>query len=208
MSLNCCARKQRGRPAVRRFGVGIAILALLALAGCGTLPGARSGGDAAADPRFDRAALALQTGIADEAEHLLDGLATDYPELSGPLLNLGILHAAAGRFEAAEEAFRRAIEVAPADAVAHAELGIVLRHQGRFMEADAAYREALALQPDYALAWRNRGVLLDLYLGRPAEALQCYERYLDLVGGLEADEQVARWVAELQLRSNSRVATR
>jgi len=187
---------------------GITILAALLLAGCGTLPGNRGGSDVSDDPRFDRAALALQAGVADEAEQLLDGLATDYPELSGPILNLGILHAAAGRLEEAEESFRRVIELAPADAVAHAELGIVLRRQGRFVAADAAYREALALQPDYALAWRNRGVLLDLYLGRPAEALQCYERYLDLVGGLEADEQVARWVAELQLRSSSRVATR
>lgn len=207
MLLNCCARDPRGLP-IRRLGTGIAILATLVLAGCGTVPGAHGGSDVSADPRFDRAARALESGVADEAEQLLGGLATDYPELSGPLLNLGILHAAAGRFEAAEDAFRRAIEVAPADAVAYAELGIVLRHQGRFAEADAAYREALALQPGYALAWRNRGVLLDLYLGRPAEALQCYERYLDLVGGLEADEQVARWVAELQLRSNSRVATR
>jgi len=181
-------------------------MAMLLLAGCATLPGA--GDDLSGDPRFDRAARALQAGVADEAEHLLDGLATDYPQLSGPLLNLGILHASADRLEAAEAAFREVLELAPGDAVAHAELGIVLRRQGRFDEADAAYREALTLQPDYALAWRNRGVLLDLYLGRPTEALQCYERYLDLVGGGEADEQVARWVAELQLRSTSRVATR
>ncbi|NGX15674.1 tetratricopeptide repeat protein [Wenzhouxiangella sp. XN24] len=208
MLSNCCASDLRGLPMIRRAPAGTALMAMLLLAGCGTLPGAGSGDDLSADPRFDRATHALQAGVADEAEQLLDGLATDYPELSGPLLNLGILHAAAGRLEAAEAAFRQVLEMAPADAVAHAELGIVLRRQGRFAEADASYREALALQPDYALAWRNRGVLLDLYLGRPAEALQCYERYLDLVGGLEGDEQVARWVAELQLRSNSRVATR
>jgi len=208
MLSNCCARGLLGLPMIRRTAVGTALVAMLLLAGCSTLPGAGSGDDLSGDPRFDRAAHALQAGVADEAEQLLDGLATDYPQLSGPPLNLGILHAAAGRLEAAEAAFRQVLELAPADAVAHAELGIVLRRQGRFAEADASYREALTLQPDYALAWRNRGVLLDLYLGRPAEALQCYERYLDLVGGLEADEQVARWVAELQLRSNSRVATR
>jgi Flp pilus assembly protein TadD len=148
----------------------------------------------------------MQQVPQDAALELLNELVADYPTLYGPWINMGILHAAAGRDEEAEAAFLRAIEVSPQHAVAHAELGIVLRRQGRFAAADAAYREALALDPAYALAWRNLGVLLDLYLGRPAEALQCYERYLELVGGLEADRQVARWVAELRLRSDSRVA--
>jgi Flp pilus assembly protein TadD len=139
---------------------------------------------------------------------LLTALVADYPTLPGPLLNLGIQHAAAGRDEDAERALLQAVELAPGDQVAWAELGIVRRKLGRFAAADEAYRTSLELDPGYALAWRNRGVLLDLYLGRPAEAQECYERYLELVGGKSADEQVARWVAELQLRNSSRVATR
>ena len=204
MSLNCfaslCRRLRREQHALMS-----AACALL-LSACATPQGAPGEAPGADDPRFGHAAAAMQQAPQDAALELLNDLVADYPTLSGPWINVGILHAAAGRDEEAESAFLRAIEVSPQHAVAHAELGIVLRRQGRFAAADAAYREALALDPGYALAWRNRGVLLDLYLGRPAEALECYERYLELVGGLEADQQVARWVAELRLRSDSRVA--
>lgn len=208
MSLNCFASQGR------RLGCGVhtrmagAGALLLLLSGCAMSPAKPGHGPNADDRRFERAVTAMQQGPQEDALELLDELAADYPALSGPWVNLGILHAAAGRDEDAETAFLRAIELSPRHAVAHAELGIVLRRQGRFAEADEAYREALALDPGYALAWRNRGVLLDLYLGRPAEALECYERYLALVGGKDADEQVARWVVELRLRTDSRVATR
>jgi tetratricopeptide (TPR) repeat protein len=185
-----------------------ACAALLLLPGCAAVPGSEGEAPIVDDRRFDQVAAAMHEGPDATALELLDEIATAYPGLSAPWVNKGIVHAAAGRHEEAEAAFRRALEVAPGDAIAHAELGIVLRRQGRFAEADAAYQAALDLDPDYALAWRNRGVLLDLYLGRPAEALECYERYLQLMGGLESDAQVARWVAELRLRTDSRVANR
>ena len=206
MSLNCFASICLGLRRAQRALMSAACALLLSA--CATPQGTPGMAPSADDPRFEHAVAAMQQAPQDAALELLNELVADYPTLSGPWVNVGILHAAAGRDEEAEAAFLRAIEVSPQQAVAHAELGIVLRRQGRFAAADAAYREALALDPGYALAWRNRGVLLDLYLGRPAEALQCYERYLELVGGLEADQQVARWVAELQLRSDSRVATR
>lgn len=191
----------------RRMRALPACMAALLLAGCAS---PAHGPDSAAAPpddrRFDRAAAALQSGAESEALELLTRIADDYPALPGPMINLGILHAAAGRDAEAEAAFLAATEAAPGNAVAWAELGIVLRRQGRFAAADEAYRKALKLDPGYALAWRNRGVLLDLYLGRAAEALECYQRYLELVGGGDGDEQVARWVAELQLRSGARVA--
>lgn len=208
MLLNCCASHGCLNRAAARARLLGACAGLLLLSGCATLPGGERSAPGADDRRFDRAAAAMQEGPDDSALELLDDLVVAYPELPGPWVNMGIVHAGAGRIEDAEAAFRRALEVDARHAIAHAELGIVLRRQGRFEEADAAYRAALELDPDYALAWRNRGVLLDLYLGRPGEALECYERYLALLGGVDADEQVARWVAELRLRTDSRVANR
>ncbi len=208
MLLNCFASHCHPRRAAARAHLLGACAGLLLLSGCAALPGGTGDSPGVDDRRFDQVATAMHEGPDETALELLDEIATAYPELSAPWVNKGIVHAAAGRDEEAEAAFRHALEVAPGNAIAHAELGIVLRRQGRFAEADAAYQAALELDPDYALAWRNRGVLLDLYLGRPAEALECYERYLQLVGGLDADEQVARWVAELRLRTDSRVANR
>lgn len=206
MSLNCFASFCPGMR-LRARGRLLGALGVLLLAGCAT-PGGPGEPPVAADGRFDQAAAAMRQGPQEQALALLDDLATEYPMRPEPWINKGILHAAAGRDDDAETALLRAIEIMPRHAIAHAELGIVLRRLGRFAEADTAYRTALELEPDYALAWRNRGVLLDLYLARPTEALDCYERYLELVGGVEADEQVARWVTELRLRTDSRVATR
>lgn len=208
MSLNYFASgRQRARLAVIALRLG-ACAGFLWLAGCSSVPRDLAGAPEPDDHRFEQAEAALHDGRDHEAMALLTVLVADYPALPGPLVNLGILHAAAGRDEDAERTLLQAVEIAPGDAVAWAELGIARRKLGRFAGADEAYQRSLALDPGYALAWRNRGVLLDLYLGRPAEAQECYERYLALVGGQSADEQVARWVAELQLRNSSRVATR
>jgi tetratricopeptide (TPR) repeat protein len=75
---------------------------------------------------------------------------------------------------------------------------IALRRQGDFKAAQAALQQALASQPDYAPAVLNLGVLLDMYLGEPAQALAQFERYLALTPG--GDAQVAKWVAELKNR--------
>ena len=202
---NCVvSRTLRVSPALVRVAAACAAAGLLV--GCAT-PGG-SGPVGLEDRRFDRAAAALEAGVEQEALELLQDLAVDYPARAGPPITLGLLDAAACLVAEAEAEYRRALEVAPRHPAAWAELGIVLRRQGRLAEAEEAYRQALAADPEYPLAWRNRGVLLDLYLGRPGEALECYQRYLELIGGRDADPQVARWVAELELRSGSRVAGR
>jgi tetratricopeptide (TPR) repeat protein len=83
-------------------------------------------------------------------------------------------------------------------AVAWDELGITLRMEGKFAEARSAYEQAIAANADYAPAHRNLGVLLDLYLGEPAAALEQFERYRQLGG---EDKPVSSWIAELRART-------
>ncbi len=104
-------------------------------------------------------------------------LATAYPSYSGPLLNLGILHAKAGKLDEAEKAIRDAIARNGNNAAAFNQLGIVQRKQGEFKDASDAYTRAVQIDPNYALAWLNLGVLCDLYLQEPQRA-GSYERYL------------------------------
>lgn len=92
--------------------------------------------------------------------------------------NLGnLLQVHLGRYEDAEAAYRRAIELDPADALPWNNLGDLLRyHLGRYDEAEEAYRRAIELDADYARPWFGLGSLLRDPLGRYDEAEAAYRR--------------------------------
>jgi tetratricopeptide (TPR) repeat protein len=151
--------------------------------------------------QFERAGAQMSAGDLAAAEQGFLALATAYPSYSGPLLNLGILHAKAGKLEAAEKVIRDAIARNGNNAAAYNQLGIVYRKLGRFKEADEAYQRAVQVDPNYALAYLNMGVLCDLYLQEPERALEAYERYLSLASA--PDAKVSGWVSELKKRIGS-----
>ncbi len=146
----------------------------------------QAAGKLVAEERFDDAA-AVWTELSARA-----------PALAAPAYNLGLLAMRRGQWPQALEQ----LEAAQARAGGHAgvldALGISYRNLGRFRDAEAAYRASLAAAPDRAAAHRNIGVLLDLYLQQPAEALPHFERYLALTGA--SDKQVSGWIAELKQR--------
>lgn len=143
--------------------------------------------------------IALMQGGEDaRARDIFEQLSEAYPQYSGPWINLGILHANAGRAEDAEAAFGEALRADSANAVAWTELGILYRQQGRFQDSREAYEQAIAADPQYALAYRNYGILLDLYLAEPAAALAAYQSYQAL--DTEQDEQIERWIVEVSRR--------
>ena len=203
----------RAAQVTKAFVVAGALVASLALAGCGGTPtrpaaepreaaGARVAPDAPV-PDDVLAAHARAVDLMRRGEHAaaaaeLEAIAAAHPELPGPHVNLAILHRKVGRDDDAMRALERALAVDPNHPEANNELGILLRERGEFEAAEAAYRRALAARPDYALALYNLGVLLDLYLQRPAEALECYETYQRVAP--EPDERVARWIVDLKRR--------
>jgi superkiller protein 3 len=65
-----------------------------------------------------------------------------------------------GRFDEAEAAFRRVLEIRPGNALDHVNLGGALARQGKLDEAVAAYREAVALDPREPSARNNFGMAL------------------------------------------------
>jgi tetratricopeptide (TPR) repeat protein len=148
--------------------------------------------------QFDNAVAMVNAGNFAAAEGAFRSLAAAYPSYSGPLVNLGILHAKAGRLDEAEKSLRSAIERKADSAAAYNQLGIVYRRQGRFKEADEAYSRAVQIDPAYANAYLNLGVLCDLYLQQPERALEAFERYLSLASA--PDEKVSAWVKELKVR--------
>ena len=80
----------------------------------------------------------------------------------GVQIALGNLLVAQKRFEDAEQAYNKAIELNPDDAAAYYNLGILLVDQKRFEDAEKAYNKAIELNPDYAAAYYNRACLYAL----------------------------------------------
>ncbi|HEX8360850.1 MAG TPA: tetratricopeptide repeat protein [Longimicrobium sp.] len=77
-------------------------------------------------------------------------------ETARQALAAGLLLLEQGKAAEAEAELRRALSIAPADAVLHANLGTALAQQRRWSEAEAAYRAAVWLDPSNA---RFRGLL-------------------------------------------------
>jgi Flp pilus assembly protein TadD len=155
----------------------------------------------AAAQAYARGVAAIRAGAWLEAELELEQLVAQYPSYPGPHVNLAIVYLHDGRREDARAELDRALAVAPNHPAANNELAILLREQGEFEAAEQAYRRAIAADPDYALAHYNLGVLLDLYLRRPAEAVEQYELYQSLQ--VTPDETVGRWIIDLRRRSGA-----
>ncbi len=191
----------------RGRGIPLALAGLLAvlLAACATAPEVETTPTAspleiseAAKQRYQEALALMDAGLLEQAQVILEEMTRDYPRLAGPHVNLGIIHRRSDRPVRAEQALRKAIELRGDNPAAYNELGILYRELGRFEEAEAAYREALKIDPRYGLAHLNLGILLDIYLQRPKEALTHYETYQGLQE--KPDKEVALWIVDLKRR--------
>jgi Flp pilus assembly protein TadD len=167
-----------------RISRALVLFMITGLTGCAVAP-PETGPAAQMDPQVQANFDAAMTAAAEGQK------------LVAPQLNLAILYAENGREDESETLLLTLLETRPDEPEAWNQLGILRRKTGRFEEADVAYLAALEADPDYARAHRNRGVLLDLYLNRPAEAVDHYRRFVQLN---EGDEEVERWIAELELR--------
>jgi tetratricopeptide (TPR) repeat protein len=148
-----------------------------------------------------RAMVAMRAENWLQAELELEQLTKEYPAYPGPFVNLALVYLKDGRRDDARAALDHALAVDPGHAAANTQLGVLLREQGKFQDAERAYRKALATDPKHALAHYNLGVLLDVYLRKPAEALEQYELYQSSLAA--PDETVGRWIVDLRRRSGN-----
>ncbi len=161
-----------------------------------------SSADFPADPK---AVADFSHGVADalggktaEAKADFQQMETNYPSLAEPSVNLAIVLRGAGDLAGADAALQRATTRSPDYALAWNELGLVRRSEGKFDDARMAYGKAISADANYAPTHRNLGVLLDLYLQDPTEALAQMEQYQRLTG---EDKPVSGWIAELRRRT-------
>lgn len=151
--------------------------------------------------QYDAALAAMNAGDWLQAELELDQLILEEPGFPGPWVNRALIYQRDGRLAEARQSLEQAIAIAPEFAPANNELGRLLRERGEFTAAEAAYRRALAGDPGNAIAHLNLGILLDIYLRRPNDALNHYNQYQATLA--EPDETVSRWIVDLERRASA-----
>lgn len=146
--------------------------------------------------RFEEALKLMKGRQNKEARQAFLELARDFPTYSGPFTDLAILQAKANQPTLAIDNFEKSIRLNPDNATAWNWLGTLYREGKDYPKAEAAYKTALSLKPDLAASQLNLGVLNELYLQRPQEALIHYREYQRITGGDKLI--VAAWIRELE----------
>ena len=92
-------------------------------------------------------------------------------------------HVARGRYAAAAEEYRKALEVTPSDATVHNKLGICYQQLRNDAMARREYDRALQLDPGYAEVWNNIGTL-EQAGKRFKPAVRAYKKAIETKPGL------------------------
>jgi len=173
------------------------LAALVLVAACATSPPMAPSKAGPASP-----AAALERGDLDEARRLLERAATnpatDPASLAPAWARLGVAMARAARWEAAASAFEASLAAVPGQARVHFNLAVANRHLGRHAAARDSYLKAAELAPGDMDIQYNLGILYELYLNQPEQALEAYARYV-AGGGPEAD-RVRPWIDAIERR--------
>lgn len=149
-------------------------------------------------PEYAKALQSMRSGELDKALVMFQSISSRYPQLSGPVVNQGIIYQRQNKFDDAEKALRKALDINGSNPYAHNVLALTLRKKGEFADARKHYESAIALDPKYARAHFNLGVLAELYLQDMALALKHFRAYQSLQR--QQDQTVANWIADLERR--------
>ena len=147
---------------------------------------------------FSQAVDAMEAGNRESAGEQFRMLHESHPERTGPLANLGILALEAGDQDQAKAHFEDVVALDSSHAAALNHLGVIARSNGEFAKAAAYYRDALAAEPNYLPAMMNLAILLDIYLGRPGDALPLYEQYQSMAE--DPNPRLKDWIFDARNR--------
>jgi predicted TPR repeat methyltransferase len=120
-----------------------------------------------------------QQGRLEEAESAYLDLLRHNSNDSNALHYLGVLRLGQGRRDEAIALLRKALTLAPHDALIWNGLGNAMKVANNLPAAEFAYQNAIRIKPELVEAWYNLANLLR-GLQRSDDAVRCYERVIDL----------------------------
>ena len=129
--------------------------------------------------RLQQAFRLLQAGGAPDALALARGVAAEAPRAPDAQHALALCHSACGAAQPAEQAFRRALELAPGHPLMLGNYARFLENLGRPRDALAALERATRAAPDSAQAWTELGIA-SLKQGQAEHAATALERAVSL----------------------------
>ncbi|TKB46092.1 tetratricopeptide repeat protein [Thalassotalea mangrovi] len=133
-------------------------------------------------------------GAVSDGRKALEKISINHPNLSGIKLKLGDIALKDNNLKLAQVYYQQAISANSYNYFAHNRLGTVLRKLGKYAEAKEHYLAALDSWPAFAPAHHNLGILLDIYLGDKAGAINHYQTYQVLTDN--KNRKVNGWIAD------------
>jgi len=138
----------------------------------------------------------MKAGRLAEAEANLEAMLQVRPEIPEAHFNLGWVKQRLNKHAEAIPALEKGLQLKPTELRAYNLIGISQRELGQFAAAETTYRKALAVAPGNDRLHLNLGILYDLYLFQPQQALEHYRQYQALQP--TPDARVAGWIAVLE----------
>ena len=138
----------------------------------------------------------LKAGNLRQAEVNLEEIIKARGDIAEAHFNLGWVRHGLGKYVQAIGHFEDGLRLRPGDAQALNQMALSQREAGRFKEAEGTWRQAIALHPANDRMNLNLGILYEIYLGQPAQALAQYRAYQ--AKQKATDPKVAAWIALLE----------
>lgn len=193
-------------------------LAMLALAACSTPTGGPVKPKVEDEPVIVRPVIVAEKGSEEmlkaialleeknyrQAEANFEEIAKVRPDIAEAHFNLGWVKFQLGKFSEVGTHVANGLKLKPAEISAYLLLGLAEREAGQFGNAEVTYRAAMGIAPKDDRIQLNLGILLDLYMQRPDEALVYYKAYQDLQK--EPNPKVKGWIAGMERAKAAREA--
>lgn len=139
-----------------------------------------------------------------QAEAHFEEIAKVRPDIAEAHFNLGWVKFQLGKFSEVGTHVANGLKIKPTEISAYLLIALAEREAGQFANAEVTYRAAMGLAPKDDRIQLNLGILLDLYMQRPDEALVYYKAYQDLQK--EPNPKVKGWIAGMERAKAARDA--